>query len=267
MKAKHSVSARYPETNRLKDLLEAIEAPEVLARQRQILIKPNLINDSPPPVTVPVELVAALIDVIRTWSDATIVVAEGVGAPGLETPQAFRKLGYEQMAQAKGVQLLDLNHAPVKKLVRSDCRVFPSMQLPEILFDSFVISLAMLKAHSLAEVTLAMKNMLGCAPPAYYQQGGHWKKSVFHAHMHESIFELNRYRRPDLNIIDARVGLADYHLGGATCNPPVGKLVAGFDPVAVDAEGAALLGFDWRSIGHIAMADGVLGTAEAPCAV
>ncbi len=85
--------------------------------------------------------------------------------------------------------------------------------------------------------------------------------------MHESIFELNRYRRPDLNIIDARVGLADYHLGGATCNPPVGKLVAGFDPVAVDAEGAALLGFDWRSIDHIAMADGVLGTAEAPCAV
>ncbi len=61
------------------------------------------------------------------------------------------------MAQAKGVQLLDLNHAPVKKLVRSDCQVFPSMQLPEILFDSFVISLAMLKAHSLAEVTLSMK--------------------------------------------------------------------------------------------------------------
>lgn len=262
MKAKYSVSAVHPETSALKKLLEAIEAPEVLARQRQILIKPNLINDSPPPVTVPVELVSELIDVIRGWSTANIIVAEGVGAPHLETPQVFRKHGYEKMAQAKGVQLLDLNHAPVKKLERSDCRVFPSMHLPEILFESFVISLAMLKAHSLADVTLSMKNMLGCAPPAYYQQGGHWKKSVFHSRMHEAIFELNRYRCPDLNIIDARVGLAEYHLGGATCDPPVRKIIAGFDPVAVDAEGATLLGFDWRSIGHIAMADGVLGRVE-----
>ena len=74
---------------------------------------------------------------------------------------------------------------------------YAEMHLPEILFDSFVISLAMLKAHSISDVTLAMKNMIGCAPPSHYQVGGHWKKSAFHRHMHESIFELNCYRAPD----------------------------------------------------------------------
>ncbi len=102
MKARHSVSARYPETHRLKDLLEAIEAREVLARQRQILIKPNLINDSPPPVTVPVELVAALIDALRTWSDATIVVAEGVGAPGLRPRRRFASSAMNKWRRPRG---------------------------------------------------------------------------------------------------------------------------------------------------------------------
>ena len=118
-----------------------------------------------------------------------------------------------------------------------------------------------LKVHSLSDVTLSMKNLIGCAPPAYYQQGGHWKKSAFHARMHEAIFELNRYRRPDLALLDGSVGMAEHHLGGPVCDPPVGKIVAGFDPVAVDAAGAALLGFDWRTIDHIRCSDGVLGHA------
>jgi uncharacterized protein (DUF362 family) len=81
--------------------------------------------------------------------------------------------------------------------------------------------------------------------------------------MQASVFELNCYRKPDLAFIDASVGLAEHHLGGPTCEPPVSRLVAGFDPVAVDAAGAGLLGIPWRQVGHICMADGVLGNAEA----
>ena len=254
-----SIDVKNNDDECLQTLLENIAAPEVLAQQKKILIKPNLINTSPPPVTVPVELVVALIKLIRSWSDAEIIVAEGSGAPSVETGAAYHKLGYKAMADELGVTLVDLNSAPLKTLKKTECKVFPEMHLPEILFDSYVISLAMLKAHSISDVTLAMKNMIGCAPPAHYQVGGHWKKSAFHQHMHESIFELNCYRAPDLSLIDARIGLADYHLGGATCNPLVGKFVAGFDPVAVDAVGAELLGFDWQSIGHIKMANGVLG--------
>jgi len=107
-----------------------------------------------------------------------------------------------------------------------------------------------------------MKNMMGLPSHHHYQSGGYWRKAAFHARMHRSIFELNLYRKPDLSIIDASIGMAEYHLGGPTCNPPAGQLIAGFDPVAVDAAGAKLLGLDWRDIEHIRLANGVLGQAE-----
>jgi uncharacterized protein (DUF362 family) len=137
------------------------------------------------------------------------------------------------------------------------------MWLPEVLFDAYLISVPVLKAHSLAEVTISMKNLIGCAPPSHYQAGSSWKKSKFHTHLHQAIFELNRYRKPDLCLVDGSVGMAEYHLGGPACDPPVGRLIAGRDPVAVDCAGALLLGRDWRSIDHICLADEILGSAAA----
>jgi uncharacterized protein (DUF362 family) len=134
--------------------------------------------------------------------------------------------------------------------------------LPEILFDVFLISVPVLKAHSLAGVTLTMKNMMGTAPPSHYQQGGHWKKASFHTGIHEAVFDLNRYRCADFTILDATVGMAEAHLWGPTCSPPVNTLAAGWDPVAIDAYGCDLLDRSWRNIGHIFLANNELGQAE-----
>jgi hypothetical protein len=46
--------------------------------------------------------------------------------------------------------------------------------------------------------------------------------------------------------------MAEFHLGGAHCDPPVNKLIAGYNPWEVDRKAAELLGLDWRRIGHIA---------------
>jgi hypothetical protein len=53
------------------------------------------------------------------------------------------------------------------------------------------------------------------------------------------------------------------HLSGRLCDPPVGKIVSGTDPVAVDAAGAALLGICWRDVGHLRLTHNELGDAEA----
>ena len=55
--------------------------------------------------------------------------------------------------------------------------------------------------------------------------------------------------------IYAVTGLADYHLGGRECSPPVNKLIGGTDPVEVDREAASLLGLDWRGISHLDWVD------------
>jgi uncharacterized protein (DUF362 family) len=243
--------------------LTAVGAFDVLAQQSVIVLKPNLVNASPPPVTFPVKTMEALIRAIRKHSDADLIIAEGCGDLDRTTAELFELHGYTDLAERYGVELIDLNEAPLRRLTDPSCSTFPEMYLPEILFNSFLISAPVLKAHSLAGVTIAMKNMIGCAPPSHYQQGGSWKKSAFHRRMHQSILDLNRYRKPDLCFVDARTGLAEYHLGGAECNPPVNRFIAGFDPVAVDVAGAQLLGQDWQQIEHLRFADGTLGSAKA----
>ncbi len=235
----------------IPEALDAIQAGAKLARQKAILIKPNLVMNLPPPITTPVECCEAVIAYVREHSAAEIVIGEGCGAIEYETELCFRALGYEALSKKTGVRLLDLNDEPTTLLKNAACSVFPEFQLPKIALSHYIISVPVLKAHSLSEITGSMKNMMGFAPPRHYQQGGHWKKSSFHRRMHESIVDLNRYRAPDLSIVDGRIGMAEYHLGGPECDPPIGKIIASFDPREADRISAELLGLDWKRIGHL----------------
>ena len=234
------------------EVLDALGAAEVLARQEAVLLKPNLVNRSPFPVTTPVELCAVLVDYIRAHSGAEVVIAEGCGDSMAETDEVFAALGYTKMARDLDVKLLDLNNAPTRVKDNSGGVVFKELHLPEVVFTHFLVSVPVLKAHSLAEITGALKNLMGCAPPKVYGGTcGGWKKARFHNRMQQTLKDLAACRAPDLSIMDASVGLSDYHLGGRTLNPPAGKIIAGYDAWEVDRLAAELLGLDWRSIGHL----------------
>lgn len=240
----------YPES--VPKALDTIGAAEVLKKQTGVLIKPNLINASPFPITTAPECIEAVIEYVRSCSEAEIVIGEGCGDPNFETDEVFERLGYKELAKRRAVQLVDLNHAPLRKLENKDCPVFQEMYLPEIALSHYLLSVPVLKAHSFSEITGSLKNMIGLAPPQYYSgQSGTWKKAVFHGRIHQSIIDLNRYRTADLSLMDATVGMPDFHLGGAHCSPPINKLIAGFDAVEVDRRSAELLGLRWRSIAHL----------------
>lgn len=233
--------------------LDAIDAHERLATQTAILIKPNLINSSPHPITTPAECCEAIVQYIRKYSKADIVIAEGCGAANLETSEIFKVLGYTELAEKYGIELVDLNYEPLRSLKNPDCPVFPEMHLPEIAFSHYLISVPVLKVHSLARITGTLKNMMGFAPPKYYSGSyGAWKKAVFHNKMQQSIIDLNKYLIPHLSVMDGSIGMAEFHLGGAHCDPPINKIIAGYSPWELDRRAAEILGLDWRSIGHIA---------------
>lgn len=241
-------------------VLDATQLAETVSHHNTILIKPNLVEVYPPPITVPPELVHCLINYLKERCPGkNIIIGEGTGSKEYDTFHCFSALGYESLALETGVELIDLNKQESQKLSNPDCKRWPVMYLPKMLDDVFLLSVPMLKAHSLAGVTLTMKNMMGCPPPEHYQQGGFWKKASFHHDIHPAIFNLNRYRTPDFTLLDATIGMAEAHLWGAHCNPPINKIVAGYDPVAIDAYGCTLLGKDWRKIGHITLANQVLG--------
>ena len=237
----------------ITEALNKINASSALSNQKAILIKPNLIQSSPHPVTTPVECCEAIVLYIRnrTTSSANIIIAEGCGAMGYDTEKVFSDLGYCKLSERLNIPLVNLNTTKTVKLTNSNCQIFKEFHMPEIAMNHYIISVPVLKAHSLAMITGSLKNMMGFAPPKYYQTKGHWKKAAFHQNMHESIKELNLYRKADLTILDARTGLSEYHLGGKECSPPVNKIIAGYDPYEVDRLAANLLGMDWRDIPHL----------------
>lgn len=229
------------------------DGASALAGFDHILLKPNLVNASPFPITTHPDFVRAVIDTVRAATDAPITIAEGCGSASQDTDEIFATLGYDELAADMNVDLLDLNHAPLKHKENPDCTVWPEMWLPEVAFTHCIVSLPVLKAHSLATITGTLKNMMGFPPPSHYQGGG-WKKDAFHSRMHGSIRDLNRYVTPHFTVMDASVGLSQYHLGGPECSPPIGKIIAGRDALEIDRAGAGLLNIDWQQVGHLRQA-------------
>lgn len=233
------------------EALDRIGAAAVFAQQSRILLKPNLINADPHPVTTPAACCEALVRYIRSCSQARIVIAEGCGVPEISTAEIFARLGYAALARRWNLDLVDLNTASLRKVTNPDGVRYTSLMLPDIALTHYLVSVPVLKAHSLADLTGAMKNMMGLLPPAHYGRGGAWRKAAFHDDLHQSILDLNRCRPPDLSLMDASLGLATFHLGGPTCNPPAARIIAGDDARAVDCRAASLLGLDWRRIPHL----------------
>jgi uncharacterized protein (DUF362 family) len=237
----------------IKKALNAIGAAKILSEQTAIIIKPNLMGLEPPPVTTPVACCDAVLEYIRTCSDATVVVAEGCRDPHMRTREVFIELGYADWAAEKGIHLIDLNDTPLEWRENTDCEMFPQISLPEIAFTHYIISVPVLKAHPLATMTGTLKNMMGFAPPRYHKEKNFacWKKEVFSENLQQAIVDLNRYRTPDLTVMDASIGLAESHLGGPRCDPPIGKILASFDPIALDRVAAGLLGLNWMQIEYL----------------
>lgn len=126
-----------------------------------------------------------------------------------------------------------------------------------LVLDSDVLfNVPVLKHHSGAGMTAAMKNLMGAVlDRRFYHQND----------LQQSIADFLTICRPTLNILDA------YH--PMVRNGPRGKttadlvemktLLAGTDPVAVDAAAAKMLGLDPAKIGHIRIgAEMKLGTMD-----
>jgi uncharacterized protein (DUF362 family) len=246
----------------LPPLLDRADFLKQIPDNQTILIKPNLVENLQPPVTTPVALVAALVDYLQKRTANPIIIGEGSGALNYDTWYPFKQLGYTRLAEEKGIELVDLNEEPCCRRKLTHCKRWPELFLPAIGYNCFLLSVPVLKVHTLAGVTLTMKNMMGLVPPAHYQQSNSWKKSAFHTNIQAAIADLNRYRTPDFTILDATIGMAESHLWGRTCDPVPNILAVGYDPVAMDAYGAGLLGKDWQNIGHIAGVHQELGQAE-----
>jgi len=237
--------------------LDAISAGDRLPRSGLIIIKPNLTNADPPPVTTPVQIVEAIYQYCAAHTKADIAIGEGCGS-GV-TEDTYQANGYIDLARRQGLDLIDFNKEDAVTLKRDDTLQLKQFHLPKVAQDAFVISVPILKDHCFTTTTIAMKNMFGLAPAPFYK--GSWNKSKLHSpSTHKSVFDVCLYKKPDLCVVDAVVALSGMHLSGTP--KKLNTILTGFDPVAVDAKGSALLGHDPKRIDYLRLADGVLGSMD-----
>ncbi len=235
--------------------LDAIAADKILPKKGLIIIKPNLTNSSPPPVTTNVAAAEAVYNYCKARTNAEVAVGEGCGQG--QTADVFKALGYTDMADRHGIRLIDFNTTETTLVKDDNALQLKSFHIPAMVPDAFVISLPVLKDHSFTTTTIAMKNMFGIAPAPFY--AGSWNKSKLHSpSTHQSVVDICRYKKPDLCVVDASVALKGMHLAGTAVK--LGLVLAGRDPVAVDAVGSRLLGRNPARLKYLALSEGLHGS-------
>lgn len=243
---------------------------EKLVRGKVVAVKPNETyadqNDTSG-VTQPDTLRAVLREVKR-FGPKELVVTGGSGAA--ETDEVFRVAGLMPVVQEEGAAFFDHNRPPfteVKLEYRPDADVDgPQKSImvnPRVLQYETLISLAQLKLHETATVTLSLKNIAMSFPAAdYYGHPRHSQKHANHffADMHSFIAAMVKRFPIHLAVIAGHPAMiATGPLGGHPVE--TGLVIASTDPVAADAVGARLLGFLPQAVRHLWEA-GRLGLGE-----
>jgi len=229
----------------LQDGLEHIGGFGVL--DSPVLIKPNIctISDNTGYSVTRVEVVKALVELLlQTDEDLSIKIVES-DSQSKFAEEAFEKFGYKQLCDDMkdsgfDVRTVDLSKDPLMEL-QFVGDYFKNPELPETILNAgYFISVAIPKTHYLSFVTGALKNLFGILPRK--------DQAYYHSKIDEVIVDLARIIRPNLCIIDARIGVEGWN------GPKTRRLdayIVGHGAVSVDATMARIMGFEPEQIRHI----------------
>ncbi|MFX1450633.1 MAG: DUF362 domain-containing protein [Promethearchaeota archaeon] len=249
------VKSNLKEINtKLPELLELIKYKP---KKKKIFIKPNVVDaiNAKSGVIVLPQLVDALINYLITKyniSTKDIVVGEGTGF--FNDEKNFKRLvkesGYNKLEKKYGIELENLqNTERVTKKWK-----YGEIKLPKYLDTHEYINIPVMKTHSQATVTLAMKNQKGLL---LLKDKQNFHRTNIYGNLHDSIFELSKVAIPDLIITSAIFALEGT---GPTLNPQsktvnLDLILAGTDILEVDNVNCEIMGFDVDKIKHIPKVD------------
>jgi uncharacterized protein (DUF362 family) len=196
-------------------------------------------------------VVHAAYEAFRAMGAASVLIAEGPGHRR-NTLDLADAAGYFRTVPDFEDHFVDLNLDEVT-------RVRPAAQFSRIkklylpnsaLGADLLVSIPKMKTHHWVGATLSMKNLFGVVPSGIYG----WPKNVLHwAGIEESIVDLHAAFRHHFAIVDGIVGMeGNGPIQGSAKHS--GVLVAGRDPVAVDATCCRIMGIDPMRIRYLQLA-------------
>lgn len=256
--------------------MEQIVTPE----DKQVLIKPNWVTDAPSGsgAITDARVVRAVIKLVYEANpNVQIVVADGSGewidrstaqrysVSNAPVRDAYRNNGYQQMVE----ELLNDPSLPGLKLRLDDLNVPLSdtvlVELPgggwyqdaywthKLVTESDkVISVPVMKIHG-TRITVSLKNNIGAAPGSRY---GWAKLALDHnpAVIDKVIVDMAQVVGVDYVVVDAVTALERAYTTENGSPLHRNMIIAGRDPVAVDAVAARLMGFNPDDISHVTLA-------------
>ena len=222
--------------SRAIDLLGGIDRWSL--RGKRVLLKPNVLNDQPPPSTTNPLVVKAMAEMIKTCGAAEVIVADGSGIIRLPTSANLTSTGMRAAAESAGAGVLALEDEPWVRLEPPEARAIKHFYFSRPVFEAdVVINMPVIKTHRFAEFSCSLKNFVGAVHPRYRPSVTFWSGD-----WHERIAEINLAVHPALTVAD---GTTTMIAGGPTSGTPskTDLLICSGDRVAVDVTALALLRF------------------------
>jgi uncharacterized protein (DUF362 family) len=248
-------------------LLGGIEA--VTSGKNRIMLKPNLTTDDPDSATKP-EVTEALARLMQ-GAGKDVLIGEGSSAAygfNVQDGETYRtqnqgiidrmqqhvfdSLGYTKMAGALGIPLVNLHSGEMVDVELSDGLAFDKITLHRSLAEiDMLCSVPMMKTHTLATVTLGMKNLMGLYPGTVY--------CTVRACVHDQAaaagsagiafetLDIVRANKLGLVVVDGSMAMeGDGPTEGDLVKMDV--IIAGTNPLATDMVAAAAMGFGAHEI-------------------
>ncbi|MEM2143215.1 MAG: DUF362 domain-containing protein [Candidatus Thorarchaeota archaeon] len=216
----------------------------------RVVIKPSVLDPSLPGNTTK-EMLSAVVKMFDGVFPIHIVESDN---PFRSADDALSSSGYRDL-ESTTVSLQSLSHGPME-LVRLLPDPPTELEMPSLLTRPglFLVNVGTLKFDpELDSMSAGVKNLFGLIPDS--------SKKKYHPILNELLVALLTRFRPNLTVIDLTVlTLEPRNLGRIL---PVGGVVVGYDPVAVDSVCASLCGLDPLAIPYLRRASEIgLGEAD-----
>jgi uncharacterized protein (DUF362 family) len=217
-----------------------------VARGDKVILKPNIGWDRTPELaacTNP-EVVRTLVELCFDAGAKEVTVMDNTIN---QAQRCYARSGIAGAAKAAGAKVPFVNTFRLKRMALQGQWLKEWEVFTDFVEADKLINVPIAKHHSLSRLTMGMKNWLGGI-------GG--SRNQLHQRIDEAVVDLAAFFKPELTVLDAyRILVRNGPQGGRPSDIKLQKtVVAGVDPVAVDALGATFFGIKPQDLPYLEIA-------------
>ncbi len=225
---------------------------KLVSRGNKVVIKPNIAWNQRPEFAANTNpyVVAALVELCLEAGAGIVKVMDNTCSANPAT--SYENSGIAAAARQAGARVVYMNHGSFYDFAIPGGKVLKSWTFYEDMIYSnkvdVLINVPIAKHHGTSRLSMGLKNVFGMI-------GG--DRGSLHTNIHPKIADLNSFLKVDLTVLDAFRTLKNHGPTGGRLDDVdnsterARRIVAGIDPVAVDAYGATLFGIPPNEVGYI----------------